>query len=175
MSNVAGAGPARDESCVKVIVYSDDRTVRAAVRLALGHKVASDLPELDITEFATQPALMAALDHEHFDVAVLDGEAVPAGGMGVAHQLKDEIPDPPAVVLLVARLADAWLAAWSDAEAISPYPVDPVRLPETVAELLRQVRDNEPTQMSPEVFPAPGQSSRHGADDEHDVPQEMIR
>ncbi|SER47824.1 hypothetical protein SAMN05443377_10156 [Propionibacterium cyclohexanicum] len=175
MSTVAGSDPARDEQPVKVIVYSDDRTVRAAVRLALGRKVASDLPPLEVTEFATQPALMAAVDREHFDLAVMDAEAVPAGGMGVAHQLKDEVADPPAVVLLVARTADAWLAAWSNAEAISPYPVDPVRLPQTVAEVLHRIREGRATQLSPEVFPAPGQSSRHGADDGHDVPQEMIR
>ncbi|MFT8396697.1 response regulator [Propionibacterium sp.] len=174
MSNDASSGPAADDAVLKVIVYSDDRTVRHAVRLALGHKVAADLPELEITEFATQAALVKAVDHEHFDLAVLDSEAVPAGGMGIAHQIKDEIPNPPAIVLLVARVADAWLASWSNAEAISPFPVDPVRLPDTVAEVVRRVRRHESTQMLPEVFPAPGQSSRHGADDDHDVPEEMV-
>ncbi len=39
----------------KVLLYSDDRTVREQVRLALGRRVAADLPELDIVDTATQP------------------------------------------------------------------------------------------------------------------------
>lgn len=174
MSNAASSDPTSESTPLKVIVYSDDRTVRGQVRMALGKRLARDLPELEITEFATQPALMAALDTERFDLAVLDGEAVPAGGMGVAHQMKDEIPNPPAVIILVARAADSWLAAWSDAEAISPYPIDPIRLPQTVAEVARRVQSKQQTPMRPEAFAAPGQSSRHGSDDMHDVPQEMI-
>ena len=42
------------------------------------------------------------------------------------------------VLVLVARVADAWLGTWSRAEAISAYPIDPVRLPAQVAELLRE-------------------------------------
>lgn len=169
MSNDASS----DSADLKVIIYSDDRTVREQVRLALGRTLASDLPPLETSEFATQPALWAALEKEDYDVAVLDGEAVPAGGMGVAHQMKDEFAHPPLVVLLVARAADSWLAAWSDAEAISPYPVDPIRLPQTVADVVRRARAGSSMPMTTEGFGAPGQSSRHGLDDNHDVPEEM--
>jgi hypothetical protein len=41
------------------------------------------------------------------------------------------------VLLLVARVADAWLAAWSRAEGVAALPVDPFELPGQVAELLR--------------------------------------
>jgi hypothetical protein len=34
-------------------------------------------------------------------------------------------------------VADAWLATWSRAEAVVPYPIDPVRLPNAVADTLR--------------------------------------
>jgi len=120
-----------------VLLYSDDRTVREQVRLALGSRLAADLPEIEIHEVATQPAVLWAMDAGGIDLVILDGEAVPSGGMGIAHQLKDEIADCPPVLLLVARVADAWLATWSRAEAVSPYPIDPVRLPATAAELLR--------------------------------------
>ena len=120
-----------------VLLYSDDRTVREQVRLALGTRLAADLPEIEIREVATQPAVLWAMDAGGIDLVILDGEAVPSGGMGIAHQLKDEIADCPPVLLLVARVADAWLATWSKAEAVSPYPVDPVRLPAIAAELLR--------------------------------------
>jgi DNA-binding response OmpR family regulator len=121
----------------KVLLYSDDRTVREQVRLALGKRVASDLPEIEVFDTATQPAVLKALAESSYDLCILDGEAVPAGGMGVAKQLKDEIPHCPLILLLVARPQDAWLASWSGAEAIVGYPLDPVRLPEVVAELLR--------------------------------------
>lgn len=88
-------------------------------------------------ETATQPAVLTAVEASRFDLLVLDAEAVPSGGMGLCHQLKDEIPDCPPVLLLVARLADGWLATWSRADAVSPYPVDPQRLPAQVADLLR--------------------------------------
>ncbi len=121
----------------KVLLYSDDRTVREQVRLALGTKVAADLPAIEVFETATQAAVVRAMDAGGYDLAILDGEAVPSGGMGVAKQLRDEIANCPPILLLVARPQDAWLAAWSGADAISPYPIDPVRLPDKVAELLR--------------------------------------
>ena len=125
------------ERKASVLLYSDDRTVRQQVRFALGRRLAADLPELEIAEYATHQAVIHAMDTHAFDVAILDGEAVPAGGMGVAYQLKDEIPNCPPIVLLVARVADAWLATWSRADAVVPYPVDPERLPAAVAKVLR--------------------------------------
>lgn len=121
----------------KVLLYSDDRTVREQVRLTLGRSVAADLPDLEILETASQPAVLDAMDAGGIDLAILDAEATPSGGMGLCHQLKDEIADCPPVLLLVARVADAWLATWSRAEAVTAYPIDPVRLPQAVAELLR--------------------------------------
>ena len=50
------------EAPVKVLVFSDDRTVREAVRLALGRRLASDLPEIELFEVATQGALLRTLN-----------------------------------------------------------------------------------------------------------------
>lgn len=150
-----------DDSIIRVALYSDDRTVRNQVRQALGTKVADDLPVLEIVDFATPKALLAALDEGGFGLGIFDAEAVPEGGMGIAHQIKDELPYAPPVVLLVARTDDAWLAAWSRAEAISPYPIDPIRLPQTVAEVLRADRSGVPTVLSAGPAPEPGVSSRH--------------
>lgn len=154
---------------LKVVVYSDDRTVREQIRLALGRRVASDLPEVEITEFATYAAAVVGLTKQRFDVAVFDGEAVP-GGMGLSHQMKDEIVDAPPVVLLVARMADAWLATWSQADAVSPYPVDPIRLPDDVATVVRNRRSGVRDALHAD-YVAPGSASRHGKDDEHDIPR----
>ncbi|MFT3971860.1 MAG: response regulator [Micropruina sp.] len=121
----------------RILVYSDDRTTREQVRLALGRRVASDLPEIEIYETATQPAVLSAMDVGGFDLLILDGEANPSGGIGLCKQLKDEVAECPPILVLIIRVADSWLATWSRADAVSMYPVDPVRLPDAVAELLR--------------------------------------
>ncbi len=133
------------KTTARVLLYSDDRVTREQVRLALGKKVAADLPELDVFEVATQPVVLQTMDAGGVDLVILDGEATPSGGMGLCHQLKNEITDCPPVLLLVARVADAWLATWSEADAITPYPVDPVRLPAAAAELLRARLSQEAT------------------------------
>ena len=120
-----------------LLVYSDDRDVRAQVILALGRRPHPDLPEVTYVEVATEPVVIAHLDAGGVDLAILDGEAVPAGGLGIAKQAKDEIYRCPPIVVLTGRPQDAWLATWSRAEAAVPHPLDPIRLAETVVTLLR--------------------------------------
>ncbi|MDP3891614.1 hypothetical protein [Nocardioides sp.] len=122
---------------LKVLVYSDDVNTRQQVILALGRRPHPDLPELEYVEVATEPVVIAQMDSGQIALAILDGEAVPAGGMGIAKQLKDEIHRCPPVVVLTGRPQDAWLAAWSRAEAAVPHPLDPVQLAETVVSVLR--------------------------------------
>lgn len=122
---------------VKILLYSHDRTVRSAVRAALGRKLAGDLPEIEVVECATHKAAIDVVDGRDVDLCIFDGEAVPAGGLGLCRQIKDEIPNCPPVLVLVGRMQDAWLATWSRAEAVLPHPIDPVRLPGKAAELLR--------------------------------------
>ncbi|MBB1244104.1 hypothetical protein GL263_11115 [Streptomyces durbertensis] len=122
-----------------VLVYSDDANTREQVRLAAGRRPASDVPAVEYLECATMPAVLSALEAGGVDVCVLDGEATPAGGMGIARQIKDEIFDSPPVLLLIGRATDAWLATWSRAEAVVPHPLDPVAVSEALAGLLRGV------------------------------------
>ena len=126
------------ERPLTVLVYSDDAAVRAAVIAALGRRPAADLPVVECHEFATEPALIRRLDAGGVDLAILDGEAVPSGGMGIARRMKNEIYHAPPVLLLLGRPQDAWLATWSQAEAVIPHPIDPVLLAEAAAVLLRQ-------------------------------------
>ncbi|NMM85873.1 hypothetical protein B2J88_16120 [Rhodococcus sp. SRB_17] len=122
---------------VRVLVFSDDAHTREQVRLALGERPHPDLPPIDYIEVATAPVVIDKLDRGGIDLAILDGEASPAGGMGVAKQLKDEITDCPPIVILTGRPDDAWLASWSRAEAAVPQPIDPLQLASTVIGLLR--------------------------------------
>ena len=128
-------GPA--PASVRVLVYSSEAPVRAHVVAALGRRPAADVPDVRVLECATQPAVLTAMDAGGIDLAILDGEARPAGGLGLCRQLKDEIFRCPPVLVLVGRVQDNWLAAWSKAEAAVPHPVDPMVLATTAADLLR--------------------------------------
>ena len=72
------------------------------------------------------------------DLGVLDGEASPAGGLGIARQLRDEMVLCPPIVILIGRPQDSWLAKSSQANAVVPHPIDPFALTEAVAPLLRR-------------------------------------
>jgi DNA-binding response OmpR family regulator len=124
------------EARLTILVYASDRLTRENVRLSLGRKVAADLPPVSVVEVATQPAVLATMDAGGIDLAILDGEAVP-GGMGMCRQLKDEIVRCPPILVLTGRVDDAWLATWSRADGVVPHPIDPLRLPAAVAQLLR--------------------------------------
>ena len=121
-----------------VLVYSDDSNTRAQVRLATGRRPAPDVALVEFIECATPAAVIKELDKGGIDVCVLDGEAVPMGGMGVCRQIKDEIFNCPPALVLIARPQDAWLATWSRADAAVTLPVDPVEFAASLASLLRR-------------------------------------
>jgi DNA-binding response OmpR family regulator len=127
----------------QIAIYSDDSSVRAAVIQALGNRIADDLPEHEVHEFATGPALRQYIDRKSqdgtfkIDLFIVDGEATPEGGLGVARQLKDEVFNCPPVLAITGRKDDAWLAAWSKVEASVLHPIDPFTLARTVGDLLR--------------------------------------
>lgn len=126
----------------KIAIYSDDLSVRHSVKAALGSKLAGGI-EVETIEFATADALRLYVDETgtkgevRIDLFILDGEAVPEGGLGVARQLKDEVFNCPPSIVLIARQSDSWLAAWSRAEASLLHPVDPFALAKTASELLQ--------------------------------------
>jgi DNA-binding response OmpR family regulator len=128
----------RSPKPLTVLVYSDDAHVRSDVMMALGQRPHPDLPRVEYVEVATEPVVIQHMDTGLIDLAILDGEAVPAGGMGIARQLKDEVYDCPPLLVLTGRPQDAWLATWSRAEAAVMHPVDPMQLADVVIRLLRE-------------------------------------
>jgi len=127
---------------MKVLVYSDDANTRAQIRLAVGRRPAADVPRVEFIECATQPAVVKRLDQGDIDVLIVDGEAQPAGGLGVCRQAKDEVYDCPPVLAIIARRDDGWLATWSGAEAVVSLPLDPMALANALAGLMRQRAKN---------------------------------
>ncbi|MFN2517947.1 MAG: hypothetical protein ABR604_02725 [Jatrophihabitantaceae bacterium] len=123
---------------VTVVLYSNSADVRAQVRTAVGRRPAADSPRIDWVECATNAEVLAELDEGGLDLVILDGEAQPTGGMGLARQFKYEIDDCPPIVVLVARKQDGWLASWSLADAVISRPLDPVDAAAVVAAQLQR-------------------------------------
>lgn len=121
---------------LRVMVYSDDRSVRRSVITALGTRPDPNLPELELLEVATGPVVLRTADAGGLDLMILDGEAVPEGGLGLTRQLKDEIFRCPPILVLTGRPQDAWLATWSRADAVVGHPIDPGQLAQAVSTLL---------------------------------------
>lgn len=124
-------------TALRILVYSDNGQTRERVMRALGKRLHPDLPDLTYVEVATGPMVIRQMDRGGIDLAILDGEATPTGGMGIAKQLKDELASCPPILVLTGRPDDTWLASWSRAEAAVPHPVDPIVLGRTVLSLLR--------------------------------------
>lgn len=121
---------------LRILVYSSDASVRQGVIAALGTRPHPDLPPVAHIEVATAPMVLRLLDAGGIDLVILDGEASPAGGLGIAKQLRDEIDPCPPILVLTARRDDDWLASWSRADATASNPVDPIELARTVIGLL---------------------------------------
>jgi DNA-binding response OmpR family regulator len=74
------------------------------------------------------------------EVVVADEIASGAGGFAVAKDLKGAAePFRGAVVLILARAQDEWLARWSGADAWFTKPVDPFALADAVGDLVERV------------------------------------
>lgn len=128
--------PTRPVVGPRILLYSDDVDAREQVRLGVGRRLGRGEPDIDWVEVATADAVYATVEAEKLDLLILDGEADKVGGMGVARQLKEEVYDCPPVLVLTGRPQDAWLASWSNADAVISRPLDPVLLHRAVQSLL---------------------------------------
>jgi DNA-binding response OmpR family regulator len=120
-----------------VLLYSDDPQVRDRMRLAVGTRPASDLTVefLDASDYAE---CIRLVDEYEVDLMLLDGEATPGGGLGIARQIKDDREDAPPTCVVIARAADRWLASFAQVDATLMHPLDPVTTGKTVAGVLRR-------------------------------------
>lgn len=124
-------------SPVTVLVYSNSADVRASVRTAVGRRPAADVGRIDWVEVGTHAEILRELDRGGLDLVIVDGEAQPTGGMGLARQFKNELRECPPIVVLIARKQDGWLASWSLADAVISHPLDPIEAAAVVAGQLR--------------------------------------
>ncbi|WP_433386716.1 hypothetical protein [Micromonospora sp. KLBMP9576] len=123
-----------DRLCT-VLLYSDDPQVRDQMRLAVGPRPAPGL-RIEFVEASAYAECVRLVDDYEIDLLVLDGEASPGGGIGIARQIKDDRDDAPPTCVVIARAADRWLAAYAEVDATLVHPLDPVTTGTTVAQLL---------------------------------------
>ncbi|WP_343076193.1 hypothetical protein [Natronoglycomyces albus] len=109
------------------------------MRTAIGESPTEDVV-IEYVSTGDYDEAVHLIDTYEIDLVLLDGESQPAGGLGIARQLRDEIDDVPTIAVVLARPADRWLGAWSRADATLMHPLDPIRTAETVVDLLRQRR-----------------------------------
>lgn len=137
-----------------VLVYSHRPQVREQIMTAIGRRPAADIGRIDFLECSGVNEVLMALDGQLADLAILDGEAQPTGGIGVSRQLHLEARGPvPPIILAVRRADDRWLASWAQADEILLYPLDPVTAAETVAQVLRRggLRGDDATVPTPDA------------------------
>ncbi|WP_018251760.1 response regulator [Salinispora mooreana] len=124
-----------DRRCT-VLLYSDDPQVRDRMRLAVGNRPAPGL-KVEFVDASDYAECIRLVDDYEIDLLLLDGEAHPGGGLGIARQIKDDRADAPPTCVVLARAADRWLAAYAQVDATLMHPLDPVTTGTTVAEVLR--------------------------------------
>lgn len=120
-----------------VLVYSDNSLVRAAIKRAITPTPDPSIAAITLHEFGTAAALREYFDERgRADLLIVDAEATPEGGLGVARALKDEIYQAPPIMAIIAREADRWLATWARVESITFHPINPRTLASEVAAVL---------------------------------------
>jgi DNA-binding response OmpR family regulator len=120
-----------------VLVYSSDARIRLLIRQALGRLPDKCGAPLDFVDTATHAVVVREMGLGRIDLAMLDAETTPSGGLGLARQLKDELLQCPPIIVLTARKDDSWLADWSGADAVLPRSLDPVTTRTVAIPLLR--------------------------------------
>lgn len=125
-----------------VLLVASDPATRDLMRLAvrsLERRTGAALRFLEASD-GTSGAEIAF--RERPDVVVTDEIASPAGGFALARELRGAMdPYPGAIVILLDRRQDAWLARWAGADAWFVKPVDPFALADRLTEL---ISDKEP-------------------------------
>jgi DNA-binding response OmpR family regulator len=129
------AYPGYNSCCMRVLLVSVDPQVREM--MALSTRSASRGSDEPFESLEASDGLRGIAKAWRYlpDVVVVDEIMSRAGAFALAKELKGA--DPPftgAVVILLERAQDAWLAKWSGADAWFVKPVNPFELADTVAE-----------------------------------------
>lgn len=121
-----------------LLIVSRSERARAWMRRALD-------PAWEVDEASNGlEALKRARDDGDYDLVIADETTEPFGAFGLARELKI-LPEPPAVIVLLERTQDNWLAKWSGTDRWLTQPIDPFELVRTARELLAERQTRGPT------------------------------
>jgi DNA-binding response OmpR family regulator len=126
-------------AALNILVLSHRAEVRESIITAVGRRPAADIGRVSYLQVDKVADVLHECDQGNVDLAILDGEAQPTGGIGLCRQLKHELADCPPIIVAVRRADDRWLATWSQADAVLVHPLDPLTAAETVAKVLRSI------------------------------------
>lgn len=133
-----------DNGAVKALVISPDEDVREHLRVALQSAERRTKGRWEYLEASDGLAGLRVAWREMPDVVVADEIASRAGAFAVAKDLRGAAePFPGAIVIVLARPEDAWLARWSGADAWIQRPIDPFALADAVVEAVERRNPQE--------------------------------
>ena len=107
---------------MKVLLASEDPRARAWVMGALG-------PGWEVAEASAGIEARRIVEREPPDLVIADETMEGYGAFGLTRDIKT-FADPPAVLILLERAQDDWLAKWSGADRWLVRPIDPFELGE---------------------------------------------
>ena len=117
-----------------VLIATDASWVDTELRAVLAG------PNTTIRSVRKGADVLGALQKEHADLVVLDLQIGNMGGMAICHELRLEEGadrlDHSAILMLLDRRADVFLARRTAADGWLVKPVDPIRLRRATAKLL---------------------------------------
>jgi CheY-like chemotaxis protein len=124
---------------VEVLLVSPDPASRELMALAVRSIERRLGEELRFRAAANGELGIRAALRERPEIVVADEIASRAGAFALAKALRDDpTPFVGAIVILLERRHDAWLAAWSGADAWFVKPVDPFEVADRLLELVTQ-------------------------------------
>lgn len=129
---------------MKVLLVSPDPRSRELMALAVGSIERRLATPLRFIEASNGEQGVAVARRERPDVIVADEIASRAGAFALARDLRGATePYPGAIVILLERKHDAWLAKWSGADAWFVKPVDPFELADRLVQLVARTDEKE--------------------------------
>jgi len=122
---------------VKVLLVSPEAESRELMRLAVASIERRVGGELEFVEAADGEQGLRIAFRERPDAVVADEFASRMGAFALAKDLRGAAdPYPGAIVIVLERRQDTWLAKWSGADAWFVKPVDPFELADRMLELV---------------------------------------
>ena len=124
---------------VEVLLVSPDPRSRELMALAVRSIERRLGTELRFRAAANGELGIKAALRDRPEVVVADEIASRAGAFALTKALRDDVePYTGAVIILLERSQDTWLAKWSGADAWFVKPVDPFELADRVLELISE-------------------------------------